>query len=84
MSGLNDIWEVVSFEHNQGYVDKGYAVYFSGSYEECMAYVMTTKSGRIKKLFRTITRPPETNRETIERLNYLAPKTNYAKDIYYD
>lgn len=83
MAGLNEQWEVVSFEHMQAYVDKGYSVYFKGSYKACVDFVATVKSGRIQKRSRAITAPYETNKETIARLGHLAPKTNYAKDIDY-
>ena len=83
MSGLNEQWEVVSYEHMQDYADKGYTVYFKGSYRACVDYVATVKSGRIQKRSRAITAPYETDKETIARLLHLAPKTNYAKDISY-
>lgn len=84
MTGLNEQWEVVSFEHMQAYVDKGHTVYFKGSYRACVDFVATVKSGRIQKRSRAITRPYETTQETIARLSHLAPKANYAKDISYD
>ena len=83
MTGLNEQWEVVSYEHMQAYVDNGYTVYFKGCYKACVDFVATVKSGRIQKRCRAITRPYETDRETIARLLHLAPKTNYAKDISY-
>jgi len=67
----------------QAYVDKGYTVYFRGCYKACVDHVATVKSGRIQKRSRAITRPYETDKETITRLLHLAPKTNYAKDISY-
>ena len=83
MTGLNEQWEVVSFEYMTAYVDKGYSVYFKGPYKACVDFVATVKSGRIQKRSRAITRPYETNKETIARLNHLAPKANYAKEIDY-
>ena len=83
MTGLEEQWEVVSFEYMQAYVDKGYTVYFRGCYKACVDYVATVKSGRIQKRSKAITRPYETDKETITRLLHLAPKTNYAKDISY-
>ena len=83
MSGLNEQWEVVSFEYMQAYVDKGYTVYFKGCYRACVDYVATVKSGRIQKRSRAITAPYETDKETIARLLHLAPKTNYARNIDY-
>jgi len=83
MTGLEEPWEVVSFEYTQAYVDKGYSVYFKGSYKACVDFVATVKSGRIQKRSRAITAPYETNKETIARLGYLAPKANYARNISY-
>ena len=83
MTGLEEQWEVVSFEYMQAYIDKGYTVYYKGPYKACVDYVATVKSGRIQKRSRAITRPYETDKETIARLLHLAPKTNYAKDIDY-
>ena len=84
MTGLNEQWQVVSFEYMQAYVDTGYTVYFKGPYKACVDFVATVKSGRIQKRSKAITRPYETNKETIARLGHLAPKTNYAKDISYE
>jgi hypothetical protein len=84
MTGLNEQWEVVSFDYNKAYVETGYTVYFKGSYKACVDFVATVKSGRIQKRSRAVTRPHETNKETIARLLHLAPKTNYAKGINYD
>ena len=83
MTGLEGQWEVVSFEYMTAYVDKGYTIYFKGSYKACVDFVATVKSGRIQKRSRAITRPYETNKETIARLGHLAPKANYAKEIDY-
>lgn len=84
MTGLEEPWEVVSFEYTQAYVDKGHTVYFKGCYKTCVDFVATVKSGRIQKRSRAIVAPYETNKETIARLAHLAPKANYAKDISYD
>jgi len=84
MTGLEEQWEVVSFEYMQAYVDKGYSVYFKGPYKACVDYVATVKSGRIQKRSRAVTAPYETNKETIARLGHLAPKTNHARGISYD
>jgi len=81
MTGLEEQWEVVSFEYMQAYIDKGYTVYYKGPYKACVDYVATVKSGRIQKRSRAITRPYETDKETIARLGYLAPKTNHARNI---
>ena len=77
---LNDTWLVVSYEAKDAHSPKPRQVYYQGPYKACVDYVATIKSGRIEKLFRSLTRPPETDKETIQRLGYLAP-LDYAKRL---
>ena len=84
MSGLNDTWEVLSFEYNMNYVDSGRTVYFSGDYKACQDYVATVKGGRIQKVNRAACKVQETDKALIARLLHLAPKTNHARGINYD
>ena len=83
MSGLNETWEVLSFEYNMAYVDSGRTVYFSGDYKACQDYIATVKGGRIQKLDRAACKAQETDKETIARLLHLAPKTDHARGLNY-